>query len=243
MLWTQWTWTFGFLGIVLLIHIFNMVRGAIQGNEFDNYYNSVFVAGNIYMFVIGIISIYFLSYYVENGVTRKNYFTAAFLAAVGIAITIPVVSFLVSMVEQLFFNPSFRVMEINSVVTDIDDSIIGYLIGSFVVSPYVDPTAHWLLSLAIFSLNLFIYYIFGWLISATFNRFRTIGGLATIVIGLIVVIFLDACIRHALQLPTPMWFSLVDFFSTPLTVFIILFLTGCMLLAIRLITSRAPIKI
>lgn len=243
MLWHQGSWTLAFLGIVLLIHIFNVVKGIMLGDEFDSYYHSVYVAGNIYMFVIGIISIYFLTHFVEHGVPRKKYFFGSLLAAVGLAMMIPLVSFVIFIIEQFFFHPTFKIMEINNIMTDIDDSIIGYIVGSFVVTPYVDPSEQWLLAIGVFSLNLFIYYIFGWLISASFHRFRTIGGLAFIAIGLLVVMFIDTCLRYTLQLPIAKWFVLINTFSNSLAAILILFLIACILVTIRLITSRAPIKI
>src|SRR5699024_12454545 len=63
-----------------------------------------YVAANIYMLVIGIIAINFLPYYVQNGVTRKNYFIGNVFAGVGLSIVIPVLIYIISFLEKSVIN-------------------------------------------------------------------------------------------------------------------------------------------
>lgn len=244
MLWHQGSWTLAFLGIVLLVNLFNIVKGGIQGNEVDYYYNAVFVSSSIYMFVIGIIAIYFLPYYVENGVPRKHYFTGVLLAAIALAVMIPIISFLISWIEQLVIHFPFKEFNVlNETVNDMEDSLIGYIVGSFVMPPYVDPFDNWVLALSITSLNIFIYYMIGWFISICFYRFQTIPGLISIVFGVIVVMLSDSFMRHILHLPLSQWFTNIEVVPNSFSWLIILLLMIITLVAIQLIVKRTPIKI
>src|SRR5699024_3239539 len=70
-------WTLWALGIFVVI---NIAQKILQINQ-DSIYNSGVIASNIYMFIIGIIAIAFLTYYVELGITRKSYFYGNVLAS------------------------------------------------------------------------------------------------------------------------------------------------------------------
>jgi hypothetical protein len=76
MFFVQGIWASGFLGIMLLIQIVKSVLFIFNDNNGVNtYYDATFIASNIFMLVIGIISaVGFIPHYVSNGVTRKDYF-------------------------------------------------------------------------------------------------------------------------------------------------------------------------
>lgn len=246
MLWVQLTWTFGFLGIMLAINIYKIISAIIQGGMADPYYEVVFIAANIYMLVIGIISINFLPYFVENGITRKDYFKGTLIAAAGLSIVIPVIAFLVSAVENLIvtnatemkYNPS----DINMVVLETDGSIIDDAVQSIILTPFVDPGSNWILAIIVFSLNIFTYYILGWLISAAFYRFGTIAGLGFILLALFMLMLEDSLLRISLDLPVLERFTVLDFLPSGLAVLGILLIVIVTVWLIRLLTKRVSIK-
>src|SRR5699024_347967 len=173
----QMVWTAFFLGITFAIHIFQLIGAAFWGDgEVDYFYNSSFVASNIYMLVLGIIAITFLSYYVENGVTRKDYYKGTLLASIGLSITIPVLTIILSVLERILFisllNITFRDANLNSVMAELDNGNIGDLIAGviqqIILTPFIDPAHNWFFSLALFCLNIFTYYLFGWLFISAF---------------------------------------------------------------------------
>src|SRR4051794_22873455 len=87
----QLFWSFGFLGVLLVVHIIKIILGIMNGSEINNYFSIVYVAAHIFMLVIGIISVYgFLPHYVGNGVSRRDYFKGATLSTIALSITIPV---------------------------------------------------------------------------------------------------------------------------------------------------------
>ncbi|WP_068677308.1 hypothetical protein [Oceanobacillus sp. Castelsardo] len=246
MFWMQMLWTFGFLGVMFIINIIKIVIDLIQGTEVDGYYASVLIASNIYMVIIGLISIYFLPYYVGNGVTRKDYFKGGLLASFGLSLAIPIITFFISIVERFIvtnlLNLNFHVIDINEAVLDVDGNIIGDLVLSVILTPYVDPGSNWLLAMGVFSLHLFIFYLLGWFISASFYRFGTLTGLVFILIAFIIILLKDLFLRISLGLPLSDRFSSLA--SLPLGVT----LPGIMLLivftvwGIRLLTKRVTIK-
>lgn len=241
--WAQLTWTFWALGIILLIHI----GRTIFASNVDSFYSAGYIAANIYMLIIGMIIISFLPYYVENGITRKNYFMGSMMASVGLSITIPILIYIISLLEKLIVNnfTSIVITEgtLEEVVIDIDGNLIGEIIQFIILTPFVSPESNLVLSLAVFSLHIFVFYLIGCMIRAAFYRLGVIGGIFFIAIGLVLIAFKDAMIRLALDLPLFQNFSALgavpDNLALPL-VFAVILVT---IIFIRLLTKRVAIEI
>src|SRR5690606_33074627 len=149
----------------LTIAVVNMFINGMQDQLVGGIFKSAFVSGCIYMFVIGIFSIYFLPHFVGKGVTRKDYFIGSFLASIGLSIAIPIVVAILSIVEKPIlnmFNISYRGATFNEV--DVDESLVGEIVSSFFVPPFVEFQTNPLLAVIIFSINLFVMYLVGWII-------------------------------------------------------------------------------
>lgn len=244
MFWVQLTWTFMAAGIMLLINVVKF----IFGKDIDSFYSSTYVAGNIYMLVIGIIVINFMTYYVEHGVTRRSYFRGGALASLALSIVIPIFVYIISLIERLIANQfSWFVLREDGLgkVVDIDlgGNLIGELVVANILTPFVDPSENLILSLAVFSLHLFVFYIVGWLIGAGFQRLGVIGGILIIVVGLALIMVKDSMIRLALDMPLYQNFEVLshvpDMLAIPLA-FVVIIIA---LALIHTLTKRAPIKI
>jgi hypothetical protein len=246
MFFAQLNWTFGFFGVMLVIHIIKIVLAYIQGGDIDSFYNAMFVVTNIYMLVIGIISIYFLPYYVEHGVTRKDYFKGTLIAFGGLAITIPFITYMISFVERVILNAmtsiSIREPDLNSVILEVDSDIVGDIVQAIILTPYVDPQSHWGLSIAIFSLNIFVYYLLGWLISTSFYRFSTVNGIVSIFISLVVLMLVDTLLRLSLDLPILNTLSGLNVLPLGVTLLVLLLLISLTLWSVRSVTKKVRIK-
>ncbi|WP_078382070.1 hypothetical protein [Sutcliffiella halmapala] len=241
---TQLKWASGFLGVLFIVNIGKLVLSSIYGYEAEGFFSSIFVAGNIFMLVVGILAIYFLPHYVGNGVTRKDYFTGTVLASIGLSITIPVIAFLVSILEQFILNMvniALRAQTINDV--DIDDNIIGDIVQSIIITPYVAPQQNWLLAIGVLSLNLFINYLIGWLISSSFYRLNVVAGLGFILLAINIKMLKDTFLRISLDLPVPGWFSNLDFLPSGIALVGILLLVIISIWLIRLLTRRVSVKL
>lgn len=249
----QSLWAFGFLGVLLLVHIGKIIASLFTDFEISSYFNQVFIAANIFMFVVGILCINFLPHFAQNGVTRKDYFKGSLLAALGLSVALPIITILISTFEQFIINLigkiTFQNPDINSVVQDIDTdgniigNIVSSVVQSFVVPPYVDPTSNWVLAIAIVSINIFIYYLIGWLISATFYKLGTIPGLGLIVVGAAILVLKDTLLRLTLELPIPKQLEFLEILPKSIAAITALVLIVINLGLIRSLTKNVTIKL
>lgn len=240
-------WTYGFMGIVLIVQIVKAIIAFNNGNNIDSYFNALFVATNVYMFVIGIISTYFLPYYVENGVTRKDFYKGALLSSVGLSIFIPVITFILStllhFILNLLHHNVIRETDLNASALDVDGNIIGDIVQSFIISPYVDPTSNWFLAIIVFAINILFFYLVGWIIGAGFYRFHTIIGLGFIAVGIVIITFKDTLLRAALELPIPDRIISMDILPSSLSEIALLLLGVITVVLLRYLTKNVSIKI
>lgn len=249
----QSLWILGFLGVMIVVHIFRIITAMFGDNGVDSYFDSVFIAANIAMFVIGILCIYFLPHFVGNGVTRKDYFRGAMLAAIGLSIALPIITMVVSTLGQFIINQidqiTYNNPDINSAVQEIDTNgnIIGNIISStvqsFIIPPYVNPTSNWILAIAITSINTFIYYLIGWMISSGFYRLGTIPGLGFIIIGMITLIAKDSLLRITLNLPLAEQLTFLDILPKSIAASTILLMVIMVIGVIRLLTKQVTVKL
>lgn len=240
---TQFFWTLWALGIFILIDIVKMI---FQSNV-DILYNTGYIASNIYMLVIGIIAISFLTYYVENGITRKNYFYGNVIASIGLSIVIPIILYGLSIIEK-FVLSRFTSIIINEnvledVVVEVDGNIVGEIVQSMILSPFISPDSNLLLSLALFSLNIFVFYMVGWLIGVAFQRIGVIGGILFISIGIAIIAVKDSMIRLTMDIPLFESFSALEIVPNGLSLPIVFIVILVTFFLIRLLTKRAPIQI
>ena len=248
--WIQLFWALGYLGVVFVIHIIKTVTSIINNDKVSHYFANVHVTSNIFMLVIGIISTYgFLQYYVENGVTRKDYFKGAALASIGLSVAISVVTSLVSLLEISIF----KMMNVNFLAdksmigVEADDfggpikDIIGNAVISVVLPPFVSLADHWLLAVLVLALNLFCFYLIGWFISASIYRLGGVVGLVSIIISFVIVYLYDFLLRTVLNLPALAMFLdiQVPMVVAAICIIIIIFI---MLWMIKQLTKRAPIN-
>src|SRR5690606_219645 len=122
-------------------------------------------------------------------------------------------------------------------------NIVSEIIQSFIVTPFIDPSSNLVLSLALFSLHIFVFYIIGWMIAAAFQRLGVIGGLLFIAVGIVFFAIKDTMIRITIDLLQYINFFVCDVVPEKLalpTVFAAILLT---MIIIRLLAMRTPLKI
>lgn len=239
----QLIWTGGFLGIMLVINIVKGIMAGVQGNEVEGYFSSIFIAGNIYMLILGLLSIHFLPHFLGNGVTRKDYFIGTVLASIGLSIIIPIITIIVSVVERLilgFVDMQYKTQTINEV--DIDANVVGDIIQSIIITPYADPQHNWVLAISVLSVNIFIFYLVGWLISSSFYRYDIYAGLGSILLSMVLIMLKDTLLRISLDLPIPGWFSTLDFLPVGIALLGIVLIILITIGLIRILTKRVAIK-
>ncbi|MFJ5770462.1 hypothetical protein [Psychrobacillus sp. NPDC093180] len=245
MFWVQFFWALGFLGVLLVVQIIKAILSIIKGIEMNDYFDAVFIAANIFMLVIGIISSYgFLPYYVSNGVTRKDYFKGSAIASVALSITIPIIASIISVIQIFIVNLiDLSILKDSSLgnATGDEGNMVAELILSIVFTPFIDLQSNWLLAIFVFALNIFIYYLVGWLIGSGFYRFGVLFGLVCIILAFFIIYAQDLLLSLALDLPVHDMFA-----SLQLPIYVavigIFVLAGLTFWMIRQLTKRIAIK-
>ncbi|SEL68894.1 hypothetical protein SAMN04488688_105165 [Paenibacillus sp. cl141a] len=223
----QGSWALGFLTIVLLIYIgagiVNIIGFNIREEMSDeDFFSIAYRSTKGFMLVVGIISAYgFLSYYVRHGITRRDFFSGSALAAVYLSLAFPVATALIQWIVLLFAS---------------QDEGSTRLLQAFDNS--------WLLMLVSYGIQIFIFYLMGWMIGSGFYRFGWIRGLGWIAVALVLIGFMDALWQFELASIWEQWLPVTTDFSVTLPVSLAGSLAVILiaLILIRLITRRVTIK-
>lgn len=222
----QLKWSLWFLSTVLVIQLAVFWFVAEPGVRELSFLTFAFQPSKIYMLVIGTLSaFYYLSFFVKQGITRKDYFLGTALSAAGLAFTIIVITALVSGV--LFFIGTF---------TDF--------LADMSTVTFLNTQSEWVLPIIVFSIIIFAYYLAGWMISVGFYRFGGLGGLAIIVLAIVFISAIDLLWEFELTHPVGVWLNL-NLNEFPLSVSLIgtgILLAACLWI-IRSITKKMTIKI
>lgn len=241
----QGQWTAWFLGIMFVVYIAHILYPLLfsgeSGRTVDDFYGRTYISGNIYMLVIGIItSVSCLPYYVQNGITRKDYFFGATISTLGLAIVIPIVALIIRFLSKGmvdWINLPIELKGLPDIRIAEEDSLIAQMILAVIDAPSVAEISG--LSLLVFMVNLFFYYVIGWMIGSGFYRFGGIKGMLFVVLAL-AIFLINAGIWGN---PVPGWLPIPDltlsFYAIIGTVLLIFIVLGI----IRLVTRNVRIKL
>lgn len=218
--WILLTWSAWFLSIVFIVYlVLRMIGGDVEINQQalsqQSFLTFAYRPAKVYMLVIGIISISsFLPFFVKQGITRKDYFVGSAISSVIVSFILMTMAGIVAIVEKIF-------------------------IPTRETASFLGPDASWFLIIAIFSLNILVYFMAGWLIGSGFYRFGGLGGMLYIVMAVVVVSISDILWEFELKNPIK---NLLDFSSQWEIPFFISFLSTLLLIGIALITVRTTTK-
>ncbi|WP_400244199.1 hypothetical protein AB3U99_23050 [Niallia sp. JL1B1071] len=165
--WLKFTWALWVIPIVFIVYtILRSINGEekfIQQGFFPFVYGPI----KIFMLVVGIISVAgFLTFYVKQGIPRKDYFYGQAISAVIVSFSMMLVGLIIALVEKGF-------------VSDIH------------IESYLGQDPSWLLLFFIYSLNVLGYFVVGWLIGAGFYRFGVLIGMAYIALAVLILSIID----------------------------------------------------
>ncbi|MBM7578077.1 hypothetical protein [Jeotgalibacillus terrae] len=222
----QFGWSTWMIGIVLLLfislQIFTDFKIVLNDEEaaFQGFIHFIENPYKIFMLVVGILSVpKFLSWFVKTGITRKDYFTGAAIAALTLSAIFMIIAVIIGGIEQLIAPVNF--------VT------------------YLGEGASWFLIFLVYTLNIFVYYLAGWLIGAGNYRYSGWGLLLYIPGALALIFMMDLLWTN--QLDTPLHSMLSLDASENLSLFISfgvsIVLIGISLWVIRVTTKRVRVKL
>lgn len=162
----QLKWSVWFIITMTIVYIgINLISNHFDFNFIDNIFNFSMGSSAIYMLVIGIIAgVTFLPYYVKLGVTRKDYFYGSLIAATFLSFALPIIFSLLSGLDYILTQLLDIATETNSMFND-----------------------NWFNIFITYSINIYVCYLVGWLISMGYYRFNWFIGLGFILLSVILI--------------------------------------------------------
>lgn len=220
----QMKWTLWYILVIFIIYLLLPMFPDIAEEEL-NFLSTTFSSSKVYMLVIGILSaLVFFNHYVQNGITRKDYFSGSAFAATGLAFAIMIIASITNSIVHLI------------------EPITGFS-PSNTYSEFLSTTSMWFIPILVFSMIILCYYIAGWMIIAGNQRFGSWGLFGFILIALLYIAVIDLLWEG--EISHPLVNSLGISFSnlpTSITLVCTLILIAAGLLLIRILTKRVAIQ-
>lgn len=222
----QLKWSPWFISIMFIIHLVLTYFHSYIDFTLNSLFGFSYYSTHIYMLINGIIAgVYFLPFYVKHGITRKDYFLGTILSTLGLSAAIAIIFAILSFIE----------------------GAILWLIG-FDWLPTTILTVNsdypWILLLLVYMLNIFTYYLIGWLITMGYYRFGWKIGFGFIALAIL------SSIAHGFLWGNEIYQNYVDKLPAPLanlspliSILLTLILNGLMLCIIRFTTRKVAIKL
>ena len=245
----QLKWSLWFISFILLAHIIMIIVFINTGNPHGDFLFFSHSSSKIYMLVIGIISAYgFLTFYVNQGITRKDYFIGASLAAIGLSLAIAIIATVLTGLEYIILEVANLPIELDRAMVDngvesSDNSISIFLPKAIVSSSILVHSSNWLLSMLMYTLNILTFYAIGWFIGSGYYRFGWVAGFGFIALAMVFIAIGDLLWGTEIDEPLSNWlpFTTIDLplYGSFLGAIVLI---GIILVFIRLITRRVTIK-
>lgn len=221
----QIKWSVWFIGIMMIIHLVISVLGIrFDFNTSDLFLFSI-TSTPIYMFVAGIIAgVYFFSFYIRQGVTRKNYFIGTALGVIILSAIITIVIMVLSLIGSLIL-PLFN-------ITFNKEGL------------FYNLSTPWFVIMLFYVLNCYAYYSIGWLIYIAYYSFNSKIGFCSIIFAILTaylhsLLWEDGIVNRLNKEAA----SLGDNYNFIIPIIGTLAWMGINLILIRLMTKKAAIKI
>ena len=221
----QFKWSIWFFAFLIAAHIVGIVIVAYNDASIDQFFVFSSYSVAIFMFICGIIAAYaFLGYYVQQGITRKDLYFGTIIAVFALALTVTLIPLVVNGIEHLI--STFTALPI-----DADAAAV------------FDPADGWFSAAGIFFLNVFTYYLIGWLIGIGYYRFGWLIGFGFVAIA-IAALSLNGYFWGDSDLSSIIpWMPYISSEASPvLAVIGSLVLIAALLISTRMLTKRIPIK-
>jgi len=218
----QLKWSAWYIAVIVLLHVF--VSFISARGIFALSYGST----PVFMLILGIIVGNFLPFYVEQGVTRKDYYLGAALAALSLSFTIALIFLILSGLESVIYSA------LN----------LGIIIEPFNLQVSVEGSTNGVISLLTYTLNAFTYYLIGWLVYLGFYRFKWVTGLGFCGVAFVTILIHGLIWNDELLLVFGIGeYNTVLNLSIFAAIFSTLVIIAILLSVIRLVTRRVPIKL
>ena len=243
----QFKWSLWFISFILLAHIIMIIVAVNVNFPLGDFLFFSHRSSKIYMLVIGIISAYaFLTFYVNQGITRKDYFIGSSLAAIGVSLAIAIIATVLTGLEYIILEMMNLPINLDRAMVGVessDNSISIFLPKAIVSSSILVHSSNWLLSMLMYTLNILTYYVIGWFIGSGYYRFGWVAGFGFIALAIVFITVGDLLWGTEIGEPLSSWlpFTSIDLplYGSFLGAIILI---GIIIGLIRLLTRRVTIK-
>ncbi|WP_181347433.1 hypothetical protein [Thalassobacillus sp. CUG 92003] len=212
----QGKWAAWFLSTVCIIYV--VFRMVVDQNQIS-FFPFAFQPSKIFMLILGIMSpAVFLTFYVRQGITRRDYFYGSALAAIALSLALSIIASIISGFQHLLTGSQITVHMLN------DEASLPLIMFSFF-------------------LNVLVYFAAGWLVGAGIYRSGWLIGLGHIVLAMVIVSLSDLFWEGDMSEP---WLTFFNVNAADISIafsFIVtlLLLTGTFWL-VRLLTRNVTVK-
>lgn len=235
-----------YLGIIVVIFILMFIfLGRIEA-PISDFLSFSHGSSKVYMLIMGIISAYyFIPMYVQMGVTRKQTVIGNAIGAVGGALTLVLLATIISGIQHLIFE-GFDLTVANEeslfqIVMNFPEGTESthFLLGQ----SFFAGLSRWLITLSSFWLSVLLDYMIGWLIGTGFYHRGVVGGVGTILIGMLLAAISDVFWNDGILPFMPdVTFQGDPFYLWLVAIVATIVLIGVAFWLIRQLTKRMTIK-
>lgn len=167
----QLKWSIWFVSIMVILHTVASILLRKADSNLNNLFNFSITSIPIYMFVISIIAgVYFMPFYIRQGITRKNYFLGSALGALMLSAILTIIFMVLSVISGQIFS----IFGIHFTEEHVLYSFNVHLVN-----------INWVVLIPIYFLNSLAYYTIGWMISASYYRFGAKIGFCSILFSIL----------------------------------------------------------
>ncbi|ERN54006.1 hypothetical protein M3689_02510 [Alkalihalophilus marmarensis] len=222
----QLKWVAWFIPCVLAAYLLlgRFIRDSV---DLDLVFHAfMYQPSKVFMLICGIMACFvFFNFYVRNGVTRKDVFLGTSIAAALLAVSIMIISVLLSAILMLIgsftpFSPGMGQLEF----LGAEQNLLTFTLST--------------------SLIIFSYYIGGWVISVGFYRYGWLIGMAFIAIGVVLFAltdsFWEAEIAHSIADSINITFPQLSFITSIVGTIVVI---AASLYLVRQLTKSVRIKL
>lgn len=182
LLYVQIQWAAWIFPIIFIVYIALNRFSPETPSQFTTYMSSIVSSSRVFMLIFGILSCFsFLPYFVNLGVTRKDYFAGTAISSVLLAIVITTFSALITFLIQLT-----GLIKGSSTRASLD---------------FLDSSSVWLVPILVACLLILSYFIAGWIISIGFYRSGFLGKVGSILLAFMFLSLTNLLWEGDLSLP------------------------------------------
>lgn len=218
----QAKWSLWFFSFLIAAHLVGMIITTRINSSVERFF--VFSSDSvvIFMLVCGVIAAYaFLSFYVQQGISRKDLYIGTVLGAAALALSVTFFPLAVNGVEYLISRAFALPIKDNTATLFV-------------------PATGWVSDSIIFYLNVLTYYVIGWVIGVGYYRFGWLIGFVFIAIGLVAMSLNSLFWTDSSVIP---WIPQISAnLSAAIAMAGSIGMIVVLLVFVRLLTKRIPIK-